>query len=456
MSNKKIIPRKDHEVYFILLPKDIKTNAVQKFVFNALSELHPAFSSTTCVDIQTLIIKDSCWLMVTVIESETLSEYQFMWRGAILYTNTSILAHKKDFISNAPRIIDDELIGFNAEENKPISIPLDTVNTAADSSLLENIKHIPTRHGVFVKKTPKWFIVMFLAVIFMLISMPLINFIYNKKVLQPKITITKYDEQETEIIYMPSAITILAKISEYFVQANGEIQQWQYNENNDPCIILQCKGISVFSAHEIFDQLEYLNLQDIQDVRYIDDIPWLTITAKLNNNFYSLPVFSQFLMQGTMLAINAELTESLQSQNLIIVSETLPSVGNNYSLYTITYTAKDQNLVRSMEIIEHMCESYSLRVNSLFISTGSNKSIFTITCSLSSIVSQNGFESKLTVEKEKIPVAFGYKPVRQPVVNVQSQQKTRETPVIGTIKDFSGETVYFHNTEGKIQVRSNR
>jgi len=456
MSIKKIIPRKDHEVYFISMPNDFKTYALQQFVLDALSELHPAFSATTRVDIQTLTFNETRWLMVTVMESETLAEYQIMWRGAVLYTNTSILVHTKGFICNAPRIIDDELIGFDAEENKPVSVPLDAINTTAVQSLLENIKYTSLRHGVFVKKTPAWFIATMLVVIVMSVSIPLVSYFYNRKALHSKFTVTQNNEQVTEIIYMPSAITILAKVSECFVQANGEIQQWQYNENTDPCIVLQCKGISVLTAHTIFAQFEYMDLQDIQNVRYIDDVPWLTIAANIKRNVYSLPIYNQFPMQSTAITISSELTKTLYSQNVIIVSETLPTANNNYSLYTMTYTAGNKNLIRSMEIIEQLCVSYSLWVRSLDITISGDKSIFTVTCALSSSVKQEELVSMITAEKDKIPIAFGYRPIRQSVVTVQTQQKSEETPVIGTIRDFSGETIYFYNSEGKIQTRSGR
>jgi len=456
MSIKKIIPRKDHEVYFIPIPKDFKTYETQQFVFDALSELHPGFSATTRIDIQTIIFNETRWFMVTVMENETLAEYQIMWRKAVLYTNTSILAHTKGFIHNAPRIIDDELIGFDAEKNKPVSVPTDTLDTSAGQDFSENLKHIPSRYGVFVKRTPVWFIAAILALIVMSVSIPLINYLYNRKAVQSKDTVAQNDEQATEIIYMPAAITILTKVSEYFVQVNGEIQQWQYNENIDPCIILQCKGISVLTAHTIFDQLEYMDLQDIQDVRYIDGIPLLTIAANVKRNKYILPISNKFPMQSTILSISAELTKSLQKQNVTIISETLPSSGNNYSLYTMTYTAGDRDLIRSMEIIEQLCENYTLRVRSLNIAISSDKSIFTVTCAFSSDKKQDSLVSLPSEEKDKIPIAFGYKPIMPSVVTVKTQQKSGNTPVIGTIKDLSGETTYFYNSEGKIQTRSSR
>jgi hypothetical protein len=455
MSIKKIIPRKDHEVYFIPMPKEFKSYTAQQFVFDALSELHPVFSATTRVDIQTLIFNESRWFMVTVMESETLAEYQIMWQGAVFYTNTSILVHTKDFIHNAPRIIDDELIGFDTEKNKPVSVPLDAVGTTAVQSLLEDIKYISSRHGVFVKRMPKWFITTILVVVVLFTSIPLVNYFYNRKAIQPKNTVAQTDEQVTEIIYIPSAITMLAKVSEYFTQANGEIQQWQYNENIDPYIVLQCKGISVLTAHAIFNQLEYTDLQDIQDVRYIDEIPYLTVALNIKRNVYSLPVSTQFLIQN-IASISAELTEALHNQNIIIVSETLPATSNNYSLYTMTYTAGGWNLVNSMETIVQLCKNYTLRVKSLNIAISSDKNIFTVTCGLSSNEKQDVFVPMLVVEKDKIPIAFGYKPNRQSTITVQTQQKPRESSVIGTIKDLNGETIYFYNPEGKIQIRSGR
>jgi len=54
MKSKIIIPRKDHEVYFIISPEGIKRRDAQYMIYDKLSELHPGFNATTRVDIKTI------------------------------------------------------------------------------------------------------------------------------------------------------------------------------------------------------------------------------------------------------------------------------------------------------------------------------------------------------------------------------------------------------------------
>ena len=50
--NKVIIPRRDHEVYFISLPNEIKGRQIKACVTAQLDKLHPGFSSALQVDLQ--------------------------------------------------------------------------------------------------------------------------------------------------------------------------------------------------------------------------------------------------------------------------------------------------------------------------------------------------------------------------------------------------------------------
>ena len=152
MKQKRIILRKDHEVYFIQKPDSLKRTKIHTFVLSMLSELHPGFSSDTSVDIKPVVLNNTCWLMVTVIASEVLTEYRILWKDAILYTNTSIMVHNKDFINIAPYIVDDELIGYDKENNKPVSLPLDGSGPNENQKHTLSPENIPTSNSVFSRK----------------------------------------------------------------------------------------------------------------------------------------------------------------------------------------------------------------------------------------------------------------------------------------------------------------
>jgi len=461
MNAKKIIPRKDHEVYFIPMPEDLKARETQRFVFNALSELHPGFSATTDVDIQSLVFNKKRWFMATVMASETLAEYKMLCRGAVFYTNTSIMIHDKDFIQTKPLAVDDELIGFDVEKNVPVSVPLDETDSAGSQSLLRKLGYVSSRHGVFVKRKPKGVIAGILASIAVMTFMIFLFISVGNTAGQEGAVVEDHVEQPPEITWMPTAISILAKVSESILNAEGEIERWQYNENTDPCIVLQCKNIQLLTAHEIFDKLDYLSLQDFQNVIYIDGIPWVTIAANAKQDAYSLPVSSRLPVQSEMLSVLTEFIDLLSSQGITVVSETLPSAGNGYGLYTVTYTAGDSSLVRSMEIIEEFCKKYTLRVRNLDMVISADKNMFTVICALS-FNTEHG--SSILAEMRAIPGAFGYVPVKQaapyvaakPASITLTEQVADERPVVGKIRDYDEELIYFRNTDGKINTGSNR
>ena len=141
--NKIIIPRKDHEVYFLPLPKEIKAKLMRVFVTEQMERLHPCFSSTSALDLRQFIFNQNRWIMVTVMKAETLAEYKIPNKGAVLYTNTSIAAHKKDFIQNGVNTIDDERIGFDAERNEPVSVPLEPGKADGSRGLTTDLALLP-------------------------------------------------------------------------------------------------------------------------------------------------------------------------------------------------------------------------------------------------------------------------------------------------------------------------
>jgi len=457
MKAKKIIPRRDHEVYFIPTPEGLKPREVQRFVYDALSELHPGFSATTSVDIQSFVFIKTRWFMVTVIEGETLMEYQITRRGTALYTNTSIMAHAQGFIHNTPKAVDDELIGFDSSIKKPVSLPLETMNTYGKQSLAGKLGHIPLRHGVFTRKKPHWLAAAILAGIAVLLAAPIAYvFISTTNRNNVPVTIELPADEPGKVASMPSAISILTNVAELVVRANGEIDEWQFTEGAYSGVVIQSTGISAATAHTIFNELEYMVLDDIRNVTYNDGKPRAAIILNAKQDAYSLPVSLVFPDQGTMLAAASDLTGQLNNQRVVIVSETFPSAGNNYESYTITYTTDNTNFIRSLEILEELCESYSMRVKRLDIAVSADKKTFTVTSAFSHSAPPDDPVVTAGAEKHVILTALGYKPVtrKQLPVSVMAELIQEQMPIIGSITDSDGSAVFFHDSDGKIQIRS--
>jgi len=457
MKEKIIIPRKDHEVYFIRIPEDIKSNKIQSYVYDKLSELHPGSSASICVDIKKLTFKKIRWFMVTVIEAEKLTEYQIIHKGAILYTNTSIFANSDKFVSDGLKTIDDELIGFDSEKNMPVSLPLDSVNTSSRQIHANRNKHIPYGCYVFNYKKPNWLIAA-IPVGITLIILLTIAYI-SKKIPEQKNTqviIEPNFEQSSETASTPPAFAILANIAELILNSKGEIERWQYHDGTSSGVIMECKDISALTANTIFNEIEYMTLRDIQNVNYIEGKPAVTIILNTKTDIYSLPVSMTFFEQNTIFNAAHELTAFLSSQKNTIISETFPSSNNGFELYSINYTANGNSLVTSMSIIEKICEKHSMFIKGLEIKIGSDRKTFTVTCAFAYNAEFSNYYVVPDEEKKIIPLAFGYRPVINYTSVVTEEPREEKMTIIGRIKDTGNEHIYYYDGEGKIRIRSDR
>jgi hypothetical protein len=461
--NKKIIPRKDHDVYFIRRPDDIKSGMIRRFVHESLSDLHPLFSGTTIVDIQSLVFDRHQWLMATVMENEVMAEYKIIHNDPVLFTNTAIAARDKNFTANGVNTIDDEIIGYDAEKNEPVSLPLDSTETAAAHCFADTLSRLPVRYSVFKKKTHKRLIAAALAG---LAVMTLLFSAFSASRRSHNLAASSAGadipvEEIQKYFLMPNATAILANIAEHVVQTEGTIARWQYNENTDPCISIQCNDIPVVTAYAIFADLPYAAPRDIKDVQYTDGAPVFTVRANANRTDYSPPPSVPFPPQNLTAAITAELSALLRDQDIAIVSETLPSALGGNHFYTLAYTAQDWNLIKSFDIIEYICDKYNLRVTALDVAISGDNSSFNAACSLSRVEKPAAPFPYLGDEKYAIPAAFGYQPPRPPAPPPAPVEKkplepiaAHTPPLIGSIKDSGGKTIYFRDTDGKIKTRN--
>jgi hypothetical protein len=409
---KKIVPRSDHEVYFLKAPEDLKEKQVRSFVAEQLDRLHPAFSISTVFDYKLFVFNKARWLMVTVMEESDIAEYRILYKGAALFTNTSIRANAKDFVSGGIKSIDDESIGFDTIKNCPVSLPLENEKTVDDQDLSGRLGKIPVSHGVFLKKTPKWLLSLAASAVILLISaFPLYYFLSNYKA-EPLPVVEVQTEPSREIKYLPGAIEILARVSSGIAGAGGEISRWQYNENIESLLVIQLRAMDVLTAHEIFGEYDYVILQDIQNVSYIDGIPHITVNVKKEEEDYTVIAGATFPGQSSFIPVIIELNNAFRQNKITIVSETLPTSGNNS--YVITYTANDSGLVSSLEIFTALCEKYSLKVSNIDITINDERQRFTVINTLSHRDDPAHIEKPFAIEM--IPAAFGYRTPPPPVI----------------------------------------
>jgi hypothetical protein len=446
-----IIPRKDHEVYFIAVAEKLKNKQIRPFVIAQIDKLHPRFSENSILDLQMIAFDGSHWVMVTVMETEILEEYRILNKNAVSYTNTSIVIHGNEFLKGGIKVIDDEHIGFDTEKNEPVSVPLEIAKKDESPVLKAELKGIPQKYGVFAKKMPRYYAPVMTTISILLISLSSI-FILAAKSANEIVTINTNNEAVIETKYLPSAIEILAKISCDVVNAGGNMTRWRFNEEVEPLMEIQMRGIDVLTLHKICNQYEFACLQDIQDVKYNEKEPNVTISLNTAGGSYTILKAGAFSPQNATLPMIADLSGFLRQQNIQILSETLPTSNNGNIFYTITYTAKDWNLIRSMEIIHETCDKYLLRIKKMDVSIGSNNNNFTVICSLSHCNNLNNDYKKLEDEIKIIPQAFGY---REEIPKIAHQfevipEEEIKPAIVGSIRDGNGKLIFYRDITGKI------
>jgi len=455
-----IIPRKDHEVYFLPEPENADNKKqIRRYVNEQMEKLHPVFSSRTQTDTKRVLLNGKAWLMVTVMDEELLAEYRALHGRSCFFTNTSIMAGKKNFISNGIQTVDDEKIGFDAIKNEPVSVPLET-----DSGKYKQDKEhekVSTRCSVFREKTPARYVTAISAGLFVLL-IPLVIFLSN-----PEKNITGAGaalpvqphavtgQTEISLKTIPPPIEILASMSADFVNAGGKILRWNSNIDSQPFMTIQVQGINIVNVRRIFSSYSFVMLEDIQEIRYGDNQPSITVFLNMDSDVYAAVPAVPFPMQGFTFPMIGELSNFLGDIDVAIISETLPAAGNNYLDYTVSYQAVDWNLIRSLEIISSFCARYALQVKNLDVHI-SGTNLFTASCTLSHCEIQYAANVILGDEKYYIPTAFGFK--AEEIKRVQSpiivEEETFNVPVIGSIRDSDGVTTFYRdNTDGKIQVR---
>jgi hypothetical protein len=451
-----IIPRKDHEVYFISAPNDLKRKFIREFVYDQLQKLHPAFSEKSVFDWQYFVFNNSQWIMVTVMDRETLEEYRILNRRTAFFTNTAIAVHKKDFINSGINTIDDERIGFDSENNKPVSLPLETEKISGISDHEAVLGSIPPWYGLFTENEQRRSIttlsigilaIMFFSLVFALAAKSGKEPIYLDMPAEPLIG---------EIKYLPSAIEILQKFSCDIAEAGGIMIHWNYTGDTDPFIEIQTQGMELIKIYEICNRYDFLSLQDIQDVKYNEGKPFVTIQLNQAEKGYTLHNANAFSSQGSIIQLIDGISNLLRQQKVSISSEILPADYNGKNSYTITYTAKDRNLISSLEVIAASCNEYLLSIKSLDVSIANDGSLFTVNVSLSQSDEANNVLYSLDNEKSKIPIAFGYReevikiaPPERKATDEKTVEAKPEKSLVGSIKDASGQMVFYHDASTK-------
>jgi hypothetical protein len=461
-----LIPRKDHEIYFIRFPANIKRKNLSRYISDKLLESHPGYSSSSVFDFKNVKIDKTVWLMITVMENEILTEYRILNPGAAFFTNTGILVYGRDFINRPKYYFSTETIGYNKETGEPVSLPYinhENITTLENEEYIsQKINSIKTRYSVY-RKSDLLILYIFLAAISVFSLSLLVYWKFQPPGSEiPGQTASAEAVETIEVKTTPSPFMMLAEISHSVLQTNGTIYQWQYNENNDPSFILSINGSDTTEIYESLRSYSYLKPNNISEVQYISGNPAYTLTLSLINAQYSVPQYRAFRGREDILPALSLLRTNFSKLKAEIISETLPSETNRYSVCTLNAGCEAEDFITALEAVEDILFKESMRIQFINLSLNTEKDVFNFTFSFAPVDTVNYSPSLINEYKETIPVAFGYRKVIPKAVPVFTQKarpvelvpETLEYTKIGKIiNEEGGSIIYFRNKEGKIITR---
>lgn len=450
-----LLSRKDHEVYFLAPPHGIKRRRVSVYVEEALHECHPGFSPSSVYDVQKVSVNGRPWLMVTVMERETLAEYRLR-PHARLFTTTGILIRRRGFSQRGMTVLPDETIGYDAANNLPVSIPVMEAarNQTADISSL--LKKTPGRCGVFLKRRS--------PLLYALLLVPALaaggSFLAPRQGPPPEepVVVTPEPEIPAPNPYTPGPLPMLVELAGAIQEAGGTIDLWRYDETSEPVLAVQVSGVEADTIYDVITAIPYAFLYEISDISYTGGIPRYTARLSRNTAAYRVPEPRGFTTQEAALRLFSLLRERFLLIDAAIVSESPPSPAPGKNAGALSLEVKGRDLTVALETIGESFAEHELGIPIMTVSLDSLSGIFMVSCSFMPYQDAPPFSP--VKMNETIPAAFGYVEKKAPVAAVvqpapqppPAPEKPPFTP-IGVIKDEENTTVtYYKNPEGKIVI----
>ncbi|GHV77504.1 hypothetical protein AGMMS49942_23250 [Spirochaetia bacterium] len=453
-----LLPRKDHEVYFLSPDPRIKGKKLTRFIADTLPELHPGFSAATVFDTQSVTLDTRRWIMITVIKQEVLTEYRIVNPGALFYTATALLVHLPGFADHPFYYFPGETIGYSKDTKEPVSLPQnENGNTmpGADEFVADLLVHASGSYCVFKKKARPLFI--FFPLLFGAAALCVFVVYHyhtntNKKAVKP---VTIISEPAVTIQTAPGPFMALAETANAILNTGGTILLWRYNENAVPTFMIDISGSDTVQLFDALRVLEYVRTNTISDIQYHDGKPAYTLSLSFDTELYQLPVHAAFTDQEEGLFMLSAVRTALIRNQAHIVSETLPSGGNGNTSCAIAFTCGVTNFVKTLEELEVLAKDRTARIEALSVSFDRQKNIFLCSCSFSKIQEYSNVIALTGSDAELIPAAFGYKkPPANPgkiVTPVLTEDELSGYTKIGVIRNDDNQMItYYRNKEGKI------
>jgi hypothetical protein len=456
---KLILPRKDHECYFIPLPeKPVRKKILCEYINKNLKERHPGFSDNSAVDIKKISIDGKKWLLLTVMEKAILTEYKTLHPHTVLFTMTSILANVKNFAGHRDYVSATEIIGYNKETKTPFSLPLaeDEAGSSKRLTSYPSAKKIAWKCSVYKSKHKglKAATALVVSLAFVL-TISFASFASQKEaaaITEPQRN-PLVKETEPENLHLPSSLAILADTVAVVLSNGILIKQWQYDESDSVPLLISLRGGEPEKIRGSFLEKDYIGSCFVSEIKYENSIAVYNLSLFFKDK-YALPRRQSFTNQELPLSIFAKIRNTILSLKASILAEMPPEDTGDTNYASLSLESPVDSIVQVLNIIERTLNEASCSIALMSLIYSEDKKSFVLNCSWSP-----GFQTdKRKNENILLAEAFGWKP--EPVVtfavkHTQHVQKLLPEEQgwvkIGRAVNADGSIItYYRNNEGKI------
>ncbi|GHT57763.1 hypothetical protein FACS1894109_10620 [Spirochaetia bacterium] len=456
MRGKILIPRRDHEVYFIPFRKELKKKEYCSYIQENLYHMHPGFSESSVFDIQKIVLNKEPWFMATVMVQDVLTPYRIANPRGLFFTSTTLLTRQKSFTETEPCNLSDEQIGYNKEKKEPFSLPLTggPEKTAQDNAvILSLLKKAPGGCSVFNRKSAR---MPLLAAVCALAVISASTFLFLSGTKKPVVEIVK-EPASVETVQkenMPGPFDMFANIAYLLYQNKGVILQWQYDRQQNPAFVISVEGIEPNNLPAIFSPLRYVDFNSISDIKYSGNTPQYTLNLSVNTSAFIIPSYVNMTGQETIFPILDSFHSELGNYHVRFLTEVLPAEQNGFDSCSISISCPSNEFVPVLELIETILSKHRMGLNRMTLALNKNDNVFSFSWSFSPYSRDYQYEKEFSSGKyNELPAAFGHKP------KPPEQQNTDVTGLtkIGLIKDEDGlYMAYYRDKAGKIISRGNK
>ncbi|GHU16125.1 hypothetical protein FACS1894163_04890 [Spirochaetia bacterium] len=453
MRGKILIPRRDHEVYFIPFKKELKKKECHSYIQEKLCHMHPGFSESSVFDIQKIVLDKEPWFMVTVMVQEVFTEYRITNPRSLFFTSTALLARQKNFTGIEPYNLSDEQIGYNKEKREPFSLPLTggTEKNARDNAMiLSLLKKAPGGCSVFNRKRAR---MPLLAALCALAVISASTFLFLSGIKEPAPEIVR-ESPPVETIQketMPGPFEMFANIAYLLYQNKGVILQWQYDRQQNPAFVINVEGIEPNNLPAIFSPLRYVDFNSISDIKYSGNTPQYTLNLSVNTSAFIIPSYMSMAGQESIFPVLGSFHSELGAYHVRFLTEVLPAEQNGFDSCGISISCPSNEFVPVLELIETILSKHRMGLNRMSLALNKNDNVFSFSWSFSPYSRDYQYEKEfLSGKYNELLAAFGHKPKPPEQQNTDVSGLTK----IGLIKDEDGlYMAYYRDKAGKIISR---